>query len=478
MNKKSGVMLLFSLVLVPLFAYSVQGSNVINDLFETLFGEGTDRLDIPNLYDQYANIIDFALLAILFIAVANFALKDRFKTRAVPIVVGIILALGATTWMASQGMNLGMLGPIATAIVLGLVGVAIFYLIIKLFSAEDESKKVAAAVAYVLIYLAMKSTSPGMFDWLEESADIIALILEILFIVAIIYAGIGIYRLIRSIFRGGPKTGAEKELEAAKRSEKDAKDALSKAESEEEKAKAKKELEEAEQRKKAAEANAIEEAKKRQEAAERAKKEAEERARRAGAPEAEAKKAGEAAKKAVEKGVPPEAAVKQAEKKGKVERGDSERLRRAIQGMKLPNPEVIPASLDSFANALIHHPGAIGLDKKGTEKAVRYNKTARDTIAALPQSPAKENLTQMINNADRLLQTVIGTAQNVFPIINNEELRKKAAGVKKENIIKAAVFNDAALRDMVKNLRYAYAEYLGVMARIKLDLANALKGLR
>jgi hypothetical protein len=206
MNNKIAVLALSSLLLMPLFAYSVQGANIINDVFETLFGAGTSVLKINELYETYATIIDFALLMVLFIALADFTLKQRFGgRRSISIVIGIILAVGAEWWMSQRGFTLGMLGPIGVIIVLGLIGISIFYIIVKALEGEQkEYKSIAAAAAYILVYLAMKSVSPGIFGWLEENADIIAAILEILFVVALVYVGIGIYRIIAGMFRRGP----------------------------------------------------------------------------------------------------------------------------------------------------------------------------------------------------------------------------------------------------------------------------------
>lgn len=212
MKGKLKVLMAASSLFALLFAQTAQAANIINDLFESLFGKGTNALNIAKLYGSYSSIIDFALLTFFFVAVANFALKKRFGTpgneklgATLSVVVGFVLAFGTEWWMSQNNLTLGMLGPIGAIIVFGIIGICIFYLVSQLLKGETkENERIAMAAAYLLVYLAMKSATPGIFGWLEDNVSIIAAILEILFLLALIYVVIGMWKMGSWLFRHLP----------------------------------------------------------------------------------------------------------------------------------------------------------------------------------------------------------------------------------------------------------------------------------
>ncbi len=205
MNAKNKLVFLSiaALVLMSLTSSSVLGANVINDLFSSLFGEGNDILDIGQLYENYHTIIDFVLLVILFIAVSRFAFKGRFgetgSAKTLAVVIGIILAIGAVWWMDNEGMKLGDFGKIGALVIVGLIGLAVYYLITAFGGGSHRS--LAAAASYIFVYYTIGAVAPFVFDYIKENVSLVYVVLQVLLIVSLVYVAIGLWGLFRDIFK-------------------------------------------------------------------------------------------------------------------------------------------------------------------------------------------------------------------------------------------------------------------------------------
>lgn len=216
---------IIALLLVPILAYSVQGANVIQDLFESLFGKGANILDIADLYNKYYQTIDFIMLLFIFISATQFAIGKRFEGagnsgKVLTAVLGVALAIGSEWWMASNGMKLGDLGKIGILLILALVGAAIFFLTLRF--AGESNKMGAAAAAYLLSYFLIQSVAPFAFDYLKENVSLIFVIIQLFFLVSLIYVVVSLVRLaggwkglmtgnnLQGLFSGGGlKTGTK-----------------------------------------------------------------------------------------------------------------------------------------------------------------------------------------------------------------------------------------------------------------------------
>ncbi|MFA5796822.1 MAG: hypothetical protein WC916_02145 [Candidatus Woesearchaeota archaeon] len=207
MNVQRRNSVLFSIVLVFLLAVPfVLGASIFDQVFRPLAGT-----NVAQTYNRYFYIVDAIIYFILFIGLAQFALGEKFKdSKTIPIMLGIILAIGAAVFELQTGFNFGKMWWFAGLLIFLMLAGAI-YTIAKRFGANTL---IAFSLAYIMFYLLIQSTAPVLLEKIL-SLDWLGAIISILFVLAIGGLIYGIVKLFKDI-----KSGEYKE-DKARRSEKE-----------------------------------------------------------------------------------------------------------------------------------------------------------------------------------------------------------------------------------------------------------------
>jgi len=128
MNNRSMKILLGLFILLsilPIVSAAGYGGGTIPSLLETIGKMGGSGTAFWQTYNTYAYFIDGIIYFTLFIMVAKAALKDKLG-KGVPIIMGIILGIGATGFAAATGFKLGSLKWFAGLMLFVVLGVLIF----------------------------------------------------------------------------------------------------------------------------------------------------------------------------------------------------------------------------------------------------------------------------------------------------------------------------------------------------------------
>ena len=99
-NKLVITLVLAIIILIPL---SMAAVNFVDQALSV--GKG---VNVGQSYNNYAPFVDAVLYFILFIGVAKMALGAKFgDVKTVPIIIGIILAIGMCVFELKTGFNIG-----------------------------------------------------------------------------------------------------------------------------------------------------------------------------------------------------------------------------------------------------------------------------------------------------------------------------------------------------------------------------------
>ncbi|MGV8151402.1 MAG: hypothetical protein ACP5NV_06780 [Candidatus Woesearchaeota archaeon] len=191
MNKKLSMFFLTSILVIPV----VLGANGFN-LFDQILGPFVN-LNIGVSYEKYAAFIDAILYFILFIGLAQAALGEKFKdNKTIPIVLGIMLAIGMCIFELKTGWSLSLLSGYAALIFFGLL-LAGPYIMMKKWGANSFF---AFCIAYFITFSIISGTGllvNSEFTKTFGKDSMIMTILWILYALSIIGTIIGIIRLIK-----------------------------------------------------------------------------------------------------------------------------------------------------------------------------------------------------------------------------------------------------------------------------------------
>jgi len=131
-------------------------------------------LDFGNAYQRWSSVIDFALFFTLFAGAAKATVGRRLEGRGgelVSLALGGMLALGAVGLEAMLGINLAALGPLASVVLLVLVGGSLVLLLRGLGVHTDTS----IALSVVVVALGGTSISPRVPDSLGWAFSLLQL---------------------------------------------------------------------------------------------------------------------------------------------------------------------------------------------------------------------------------------------------------------------------------------------------------------
>lgn len=125
-------------------------------------------LDLPRAYAEHAVVIDFLLYLVLFNGVAQVAFTRRLEGKGGRLMAGAVgcaLALAMTGLEAATGFTLASFGPLAAAILLLLVGIAIYRMLRQLGAAAGT----AGALVLVLVALGLQAAAPRLATTLSTA---------------------------------------------------------------------------------------------------------------------------------------------------------------------------------------------------------------------------------------------------------------------------------------------------------------------
>ncbi|MCX7049109.1 MAG: hypothetical protein NTX50_26940 [Candidatus Sumerlaeota bacterium] len=172
------ILLLSALILLPqiVFAESISLEALLRPLA---------YLDLSQIYDQYAAIIDLFIYTLIFVGVARVSFERRFPGRAgkaLCVGVGFALALGLAAAERQYGFSLRSFGPIAAVVLLLVLGVFIHHFL----RGSGVSRLHAIAVAYAILFVIVLGVAPEALMSLANSMPLAGLVLAILFILSLL----------------------------------------------------------------------------------------------------------------------------------------------------------------------------------------------------------------------------------------------------------------------------------------------------
>jgi len=190
-NYKFFISILIFFTLMPF----VVGANILDQI---LGNPAFKDINIGQTYTNYYAFIDSILYFILFIGIAQAALRDKFKEfKTIPIVLGIILAIGMSVFELNTKWNLGLLSGYAAIIFFSLLIIGPFMLM-KNMGAKPFY---AFAISYFFTFSMLIGTGLLMnseFTRTLGQDSMVMIILWILYVVSIIGAIIGIIDMVKS----------------------------------------------------------------------------------------------------------------------------------------------------------------------------------------------------------------------------------------------------------------------------------------
>jgi len=152
-----------------------------------------EYLDVSQVYNRYAIIIDLVVYLMVFVGLAQVTLGNKFQGRggkAITIATGVSLAISMAIAERALGFSLRSFGPIAIGLFLAILSVMIY----KLIKHLSAGFAVSGSMAYVIIILFLTATMPGFFAWINQNIPLLNLGLVIGFIWAL-------YNLISHLFK-------------------------------------------------------------------------------------------------------------------------------------------------------------------------------------------------------------------------------------------------------------------------------------
>ncbi len=196
--------IVLTVFLLMVLSTSVAAQPGVFDSLERILG--TDSLG--TFYERFGLWVDLILMIFLFVYIAQFsfhALIQQDKAmRKVAIVVGIALAVSGAVWEANSGFRLGDLGPFAIAVLLIIMGWAIYQFIKAMGWGGWE----AAAFAFVITYGFFLTLASPLFEELYVAAEdnaflsLIIALLNIGLLVAAIALAFAVFKVFSRVFGG------------------------------------------------------------------------------------------------------------------------------------------------------------------------------------------------------------------------------------------------------------------------------------
>jgi len=171
----------------------VRAQNIFEQVLAPLQG-----VNLAELYMEYSGIFDFALFLILFLGISRVVYSRMFSgqgAKAITIGVALVLALALAVAESMIGFSvISIFGPLACAIFVGIVGVALY----QLLTAAGANKQIAASATYVVIYLSFTGVAPEYFDWLNSKTPILGGLLAVGLLAGLILLVHGIVKQVRN----------------------------------------------------------------------------------------------------------------------------------------------------------------------------------------------------------------------------------------------------------------------------------------
>ena len=170
-NKPQYILCLSVLLLIMLAApkASAEQSSTIN-IFAPL-----EYINLTNVYDNYAAVIDLFIYGLIFIGVAQVTLGTRFTGRggkAICTGIGISLALSMAIAEHQFGFSLKSFGPIAAGVIIMLLGIMIY----RFLCQAGLSKTGALSISYAGMFLTVHGAAPKFVSWLQGQLPFVYLL--------------------------------------------------------------------------------------------------------------------------------------------------------------------------------------------------------------------------------------------------------------------------------------------------------------
>ncbi len=166
--KKSWMLWLLVIFLVSSFGVAAQGE------VDTIISTFAD-FNLGEVYDKYPQFIDFLVFAVIFITISVYSLgkafPDKKTSKILGVVIGIALTIAFTTWEYSQGASIKDFGPIASLVVMIVLGLFIY----KVVSHTSIGGTYSVLLAIVVTFSLIEAYIPNIFDWLEEKGGFLLL---------------------------------------------------------------------------------------------------------------------------------------------------------------------------------------------------------------------------------------------------------------------------------------------------------------
>lgn len=198
MNKKRMYIILFSLILLSLFAAAVS-AQLLDPILKPL-----EQIDIVGTYARFGFIIDTILYFVILIGAAQAGLGERFKDqKSIVVAVGIALAIGAAIGEVRTGFRLGNFWPLALIMGILAIGFAVYGYFKKISGTQNKG---FAMLGFAFLFFYIQSV-PGLKtlkDQFEKSPnEYVRLIWSVITIIAIVCIFWGLWELARGIARWG-----------------------------------------------------------------------------------------------------------------------------------------------------------------------------------------------------------------------------------------------------------------------------------
>ncbi len=153
------------------------------------------NFNIGNIYDKFGLFIDFLLYTALFVGVSKFALEKHFdSTPAVPIVIGLVLAISTSVFAYRVGFRIVNLGPYALLVGLAMLIIAVY----QMFRGFGINIPNAAAMGFVIGWAVFSAAGGTFIDQIPEDSQLRTVFAfgNILWLVGLIFLLISLFKLL------------------------------------------------------------------------------------------------------------------------------------------------------------------------------------------------------------------------------------------------------------------------------------------
>ncbi|MBI3051090.1 hypothetical protein HYY74_01395 [Candidatus Woesearchaeota archaeon] len=153
------------------------------------------NFNIGGIYDKFGLFIDFLLYTALFVGVSKFALEKHFEsTPAVPIVIGLVLAISTSVFAYRVGFRIVNLGPYALLVGLAMLIIAVY----QMFRGFGINIPNAAAMGFVIGWAVFSAAGGTFIDQIPEDSQLRTVFAfgNILWLVGLIFLLISLFKLL------------------------------------------------------------------------------------------------------------------------------------------------------------------------------------------------------------------------------------------------------------------------------------------